>query len=106
MRVPVGVNALLDLPAEHQHRDPRTADELKAGRMQGIVDCFGVRCRHMVGVSAPIVPGQYKNCVGPAACLDDRVDSLPLQVLALGHILQIRSLIRRMLVITRRTPHE
>ena len=69
MGVPVGVDPLFDLPTEHQHRDPRTADELKAGRMQGIDDCFGVRCRHMVGVTAPIVPGQDENGIGLATRL-------------------------------------
>ena len=86
MGVPSVVDALADVTAEHDEREPCPTDGLEPCRVQGVGQRFDVRGGQVVGVAAPVVPGQDEGGVRPSAGRYHRVDFLPDQVVTFGEV--------------------
>ena len=83
-------------------REPPMAAKPSGWSASGRVSIDGVG--HRVGVAAPVVPGEDEGGVRPAAPVDDGLDPVPDQVLALGDVRRVGHE-RWVLVVAGRCPH-
>lgn len=104
--MPARFDSLNDAAAEHDQGDPRAADDLETARVQSVNGVFHIGRDDMVGIPAPVVPGQDEDRIVPTARLHDRVHALPREVVALRDVLWILAVKWRVLVIPSGTPHE
>src|SRR5215813_9988798 len=82
VRMPLRLDALFHRATEHEERDARATENLKAAWMDRIRHPLGVGSRDVVSVAAPVVPGEDEDGVGPIPRLHDRIDALPDEVVA------------------------
>jgi hypothetical protein len=87
--MPFGVDALGDVPAEHDQGYSGPADHREPSWVDGVRDGFDRRGRDGIGIPAPVVPGEDEGGVIPPAAVDDGLDSVPDQVLPSGDVARI-----------------